>query len=212
MQNDYSWIPDPTVTIENVTENNAQDTDASASRTESQQTQSIAEENNNETVQQRRYPLRTRTPPEPYWVANVMLEEPKTFQDAITSPQSDDWKMALDEEIRSLSEQNVYKVVQQSPDVNPLPCKWVFKIKYDRNGNIQRFKARLVAKGYKQISGIDFHETFSPVAKQSTLRLLLTLAAAKDLEIRNIDIKTAFLNGELEEEIFMEMCKKRCVA
>ena len=205
MQNDYSWIPDPTVTIENVTENNAQDTAASASRTESQQTQSIAEENNNETVQQRRYPLRTRTPPEPYWVANVMLEEPKTFQDAITSPQSDDWKMALDEEIRSLSEQNVYEVVQQSPDVNPLPCKWVFKIKYDRNGNIQRFKARLVAKGYKQISGIDFHETFSPVAKQSTLRLLLTLAAAKDLEIRNIDIKTAFLNGELEEEIFMEM-------
>jgi len=113
--------------------------------------------------------------------------------------------MALDEEIRSLSEKNVYEVVQQSPNIKPLPCKWVFKIKYDKHGNLQRFKARLVAKGYKQISGIDFHETFSPVAKQSTLRLLLTLAAAEDLEIRNIDIKTTLLNGELEEDIFMEM-------
>ena len=95
--------------------------------------------------------------------------------------------------------------MQKSPDIHPLPCKWVFKIKYDKHGNLQRFKARLVAKGYKQISGIDFHETFSPVAKQSILRLLLTLAAAQDLEVQNIDIKTAFLNGDLEEEIFMEM-------
>ena len=142
------------------TQNTAQHTDSSATRTESQQTQNTRVENNNETIQQRRYPIRTRTPPQPYWVAIVMLEEPKTFQDAITCPHSDGWKMALHEEIRSLSEQNVYEVVQQSPDVNPLPCKWVFKIKYDRNGNIQRFKGRLVAKGYKQISGIELSRDF----------------------------------------------------
>ena len=113
--------------------------------------------------------------------------------------------MALDEEIRSLSEHNVSEIVQKSPDIHPLSCKWVFKIKYDKHGNLQRFKARLVAKGYKQTSGIDFHETFLPIAKQSTLRLLFTLAATQDLEVQNIDIKTAFLNGDLEEEIFMEM-------
>ena len=68
---------------------------------------------------------------------------------------------------------------------------------------MQRFKARLVAKGFKQVTGIDFNETFAPVAKQSTLRLLWTLAAKLDWEVENIDIKTAFLNGHLDEEIFM---------
>ena len=86
-----------------------------------------------------------------------------------------------------------------------LPCKWVFKVKYDQAGDIQRFKARLVAKGFKQIAGIDFGETFAPVAKQSTLRLLWTLAAKRDWEVENIDIKTAFLNGDLDEEIYMDM-------
>ena len=163
------------------------------------------DEHSNETAPERRYPLRARHTPQPFWIANVVLEEPKSIQEALSSQQSEDWKLALDEEIRSLSEQNVFEVVQTTPDIQPLPCKWVFKIKYDQHGNLQRFKARLVAKGYKQISGIDFHETFSPVAKQSTLRLLLTLAASRNLEIRNIDIKTAFLNGNLDEEIFMEM-------
>ena len=86
-----------------------------------------------------------------------------------------------------------------------LPCKWVFKMKYDQDGNIQRFKARLVAKGFKQIAGIDFGETFAPVAKQSTLRLLWTLAAKRNWEVENIDIKTAFLNGDLDEEIYVDM-------
>ena len=80
----------------------------------------------------------------------------------------------------SLSEKDVFDVVDRTPKMKTLPCKWVFKVKYDQDGNIQRFKARLVAKGFKEIAGIDFGETFALVAKQSTLRLLWTLAAKRD--------------------------------
>ena len=153
----------------------------------------------------RRYPVRERRQPQPYWTANVCLTDPLTLEEALGSPQHDDWKLALQEEVSSLSEQDVFDVVDRTPEMKTLPCKWVFKVKYDQDGNIQRFKARLVAKGFKQIAGIDFGETIAPVAKQSTLRLLWTLAAKRDWEVENIDIKTAFLNGDLDEEIYMDM-------
>ena len=135
----------------------------------------------------------------------MCLEEPQKLQEALSSPQRDDWLLALQEEITSLQTNDVFDVVDYLPDVKPLPCKWVFKIKYDQSGNVQRFKARLVAKGFKQITGVDFNETFAPVSRQSTFRMLLTIAAAKDWEIENIDIKTAFLNGHLDEDIYMDM-------
>ena len=113
--------------------------------------------------------------------------------------------LALHDEISSLQKHNVFDVVDRQPGIKSLPCKWVFKIKYDQHGNVQRFKARLVAKGFKQVTGIDFNETFAPVARQSTLRLLLTIAAVKNWEIQNVDIKTAFLNGDLEEDIYMDI-------
>eukprot|EP00963_Diacronema_lutheri_P001208 scaffold78_cov513-Pavlova_lutheri.AAC.1 len=159
----------------------------------------------NTAAEERRYPLRERRPPPPYWTANACLTEPLTLDEALGSPQHDDWKLALQEEVSSLSEQDVFDVVDRTPEMKTLPCKWVFKVKYDQDGNIQRFKARLVAKGFKQVAGIDFGETFAPVAKQSTLRLLWTLAAKRDWEVENIDIKTAFLNGDLDEEIYMDM-------
>ena len=156
-------------------------------------------------AENRRYPLRERRQPQPYWTANVCLTDPLTLEEALGSPQHDDWKLALQEEVSSLSEQDVFDVVDRAPEMKTLPCKWIFKVKYDQDGNIQRFKARLVAKGFKQVAGIDFGETFAPVAKQSTLRLLWTLAAKRDWEVENIDIKTAFLNGDLDEEIYMDM-------
>eukprot|EP00963_Diacronema_lutheri_P005229 scaffold408_cov347-Pavlova_lutheri.AAC.3 len=157
------------------------DEESSPTCEESEESEDADDEHANETVSERRYPIKARHAPQPFWIANVIVEEPKTIQEALASPQSEDWKLAINKEIRSLSEQNVFEVVQKTPDIQPLPCKWVFKIKYDQHGNLQRFKARLVAKGYKQILGIDFHETFSPVAKQSTLRLLFTLAASQNL-------------------------------
>ena len=153
----------------------------------------------------RRYPTRERKKPQNYWLANVCLAEPQSLRDALSGPQKEDWMLALHDEISSLQKHNVFDVVDRQPGIKSLPCKWVFKIKYDQHGNVQRFKARLVAKGFKQVTGIDFNETFAPVARQSTLRLLLTIAAVKNWEIQNVDIKTAFLNGDLEEDIYMDI-------
>lgn len=158
-----------------------------------------------------RYPRRERRPPQEFWQVHACITEPLDVEEALSSPQKTDWKIALEEEIASLYQQDVFEIVDKHPNCKVLPSKWVFKIKYDQQGNIQRFKARLVAKGFKQIAGIDFNETFAPVARQSTLRMLLTLAAVKDWEVENIDIKTAFLNGILEEDIFMEMPPGFCV-
>ena len=83
-------------------------------------------------------------------------------------------------------------------------CKWVFRTKCDASGNVVRYKARLVAKGYSQVAGVDFNETFAPVAKFSTIRCILALGAIMDLEMYQMDVKTAFLNGDLEEDIYMD--------
>jgi hypothetical protein len=86
----------------------------------------------------------------------------------------------------------------------PIGSKWVFKKKMNAEGKVEKYKARLVAKGYSQVEGIDFGEIFSPVAKLTSIRLLLSVAAAFDFEIEQMDVKTTFLHGDLEEEIFMK--------
>ena len=83
-------------------------------------------------------------------------------------------------------------------------CKWVFKVKENSNGTINKYKVRLVAKGFHQVAGFDFNETFSPVVKPTTIRVVLTIALAKNWVVRQLDINNAFLNGDLQEEVFME--------
>lgn len=118
--------------------------------------------------------------------------------------EADKWLPAMEEEMSSLREHNVWELVDLPEGRQPVKCKWVYLIKRDTDNRPIRYKARLVAKGYSQIQGVDYEETFAPVARLDTLRLLLNLAAVFDLEVHQIDIKTAYLHGNLEEEIYME--------
>lgn len=134
----------------------------------------------------------------------VIITEPQTLEEAFNSEHADYWKEAIKDEYNSLLENNTWQLEIPPPGVKPIPAKWVLKVKTDATGAFERFKARLVIKGFKQKEGIDYNEVFAPVSKNTTVRTFLAKAAAEDLEIHQIDIKTAFLHGDLEEEIWME--------
>jgi hypothetical protein len=133
-----------------------------------------------------------------------MPDEPISFQDMLNRPDRDQWEPACDNESNALQELKVFDVVERPSGMRPLTSKWVFDLKRDKNGNITRYRARLVLRGHKQREGIDYDEVFSSVAKAETIRMLLAHAAANALEIEQIDVRTAFLYGELHEEIYME--------
>ena len=131
------------------------------------------------------------------------IVDPKSYHEAVTCPQSEKWKHAMNEEMQSMSINNVWELVELPDNCRAIGCKWVFKTKKDANGNIERFKARLVAKGFTQKEGIDFNETFSPVSTKDSFRIIMALVAHYDLELHQMDVKTAFLNGDLIEEVYM---------
>lgn len=130
------------------------------------------------------------------------INEPATVEEAMASEQAEFWQQAIDEEYASLLANNTWTLEPLPEGVTPIPVKWVLKVKRDSAGNVERYKARLVAKGFKQREGIDYEEVFAPVSKYTTVRVMLAHAAALDLEIQQLDIKTAFLNGEIEEEVW----------
>ncbi|WOG86431.1 hypothetical protein DCAR_0205635 [Daucus carota subsp. sativus] len=104
-------------------------------------------------------------------------DEPLTYKDAKNTPDSKRWLDAMKSEMDSMYENQVWTLVDLPEGVKPIECKWVFKKKTDMDGNVQTYKARLVAKGFKQIHGIDYDETFSPVAMVKSIRILLAIAA-----------------------------------
>ena len=95
-------------------------------------------------------------------------------------------------------------LIEPPANIKPIGCKWVYKRKSGSNGKVETFKARLVAKGFIQKEGIDYKETFSPVAMLKSIRIFLSIAAYLDYEIWQMDVKTAFFNGNLEEDIYMQ--------
>jgi hypothetical protein len=141
---------------------------------------------------------------EPNSHANLVIKtyEPNDYDEAIKSKEKYDWQKAMEEEYKSLIQNNTWTLVDMAP-MNIIDCKWVFKRKRDKFGNVVRYKARLVAKGFTQIHGVDYEETFSPVVKFATLRVILSIVAIENLECHQLDVKTAFLNGDITEELYM---------
>ncbi|KAA0037081.1 gag/pol protein [Cucumis melo var. makuwa] len=115
----------------------------------------------------------------------------------------DQWIKAMDLEMESMYSNSVWTLVDQPNHKKPIGCKWIYKRKRDQASKVQTFKARLVAKGYTQKEGVDYEETFSPVAMLKSIRILLSIATFYDYEIWQMDVKTAFLNGNLEESIYI---------
>lgn len=134
----------------------------------------------------------------------IYKNDPQTFEEAMKSDNSKEWFKAMQEELNSLNKNDTYDIVSLPNDKKPISCRWIFRIKKNIDGSIDRFKARLVARGYSQKEGIDYFETFSPVARYDSIRLILAIASAYKMEILQFDVKTAFLYGELDEEIFMQ--------
>lgn len=151
---------------------------------------------------QLRRSTRTRRPNLRYANAAIIEEatEPETFEEA---SQSSEWMTAMKEEIDALQQNQTWDFVPKPRDVKPISCKWVYKLKRRPDGSIERYKARLVARGFSQQYGLDYDETFSPVAKLTTVRVLLALASNKDWNLWQMDVKNAFLHGELDREIYM---------
>ncbi|BBG92450.1 transposable element gene [Prunus dulcis] len=103
-----------------------------------------------------------------------------------------------------MEKNKVWELVQLPQGCRPIGCKWIFKTKKDSKGLIDRYKARLVAKGFTQQAGVDYNETFSPVSTKDSFRVMMALVAHFNLYLHQMDVKTAFLNGDLYEEIYMQ--------
>ncbi|KAM2392165.1 hypothetical protein ACFX1X_035690 [Malus domestica] len=129
------------------------------------------------------------------------IQVPTRVEEALKDPK---WANAMDEEMLALQKNNTWEVTSLPEGKKTVGCRWVFTVKYQADGSIDRYKARLVAKGYTQTYGVDYQETFSPVAKMNTIRVLISLAANMDWPLKQFDVKNAFLHGNLEEEVYMD--------
>ncbi|MCO5553831.1 hypothetical protein L7F22_007357 [Adiantum nelumboides] len=127
-------------------------------------------------------------------------DEPDSSEQALECVQ---WKDAMQQEIDSIHKNHTWDLVDLPTGKKPIGTKWVFKVKRKQDDTVDRYKARLVAKGYAQQKGIDYDETFAPTSLASTIRSLLAIAAHHNWKVHQLDIKTAFLNGDLQEEVYV---------
>ena len=127
-------------------------------------------------------------------------DDPISVSQVKQSSDSEKWIEAMKDEMKSMKDNGVWDLVELPEGVKPIGCKWIFR---DSKGNIIRHKACLVAKGFTQKEGIDYKETFSPVSSNDSFRIIMTLVTHYDLELHQIDVKTVFLNGNIDETIDM---------
>jgi hypothetical protein len=131
------------------------------------------------------------------------MDDPASSKKVMKSENSLKWREAMEEELRSMSSNDIWDLVEIPDGAKRVGCKWVFKIKYDSKEKIERFEVRLVAKGYTQREEIDYTETFSHVSKKDSFKIVMALVAHYDLELHQMDVKTMFLNGDLQESVYM---------
>ncbi|KAL8089642.1 hypothetical protein AgCh_039213 [Apium graveolens] len=130
----------------------------------------------------------------------LKIEGPESYKEAVME---DEWKKAMTAEIETIEKNKTWVLTELPPGHKPIGIKWVYKLKKDSEGNVVKHKARLVAKGYVQTKGIDYEEVFAPVARMETIRLILALSAKKGWQVHHLDVKSAFLNGILLEEVYV---------
>ena len=131
----------------------------------------------------------------------AFLAEPSSYRTALADP---NWRSAMEAEVQALHENATWTLVPRPHGQNIIGCKWVYKLKQHADGSIDKYKARLVARGFTQQYGIDYMDTFSPVVKPATVRLVLSLAVSRDWHLRQVDISNAFLHGVLTETAYMQ--------
>ncbi|CAL2270360.1 unnamed protein product [Prunus armeniaca] len=134
----------------------------------------------------------------------TLEKDPTTLQEALSSLDVDLWQEAINDEMDSLESNKTWHLVDPPPGCKIIGCKWILKKKLKPDGSIEKYKARLVAKGYRQRENVDFFDTYSPVTRVTSIRVLFALAAIHDLVVNQMDVKTTFLNGDLGEEIYMD--------
>eukprot|EP00894_Picocystis_sp_ML_P000666 jgi/Pico_ML_1/51183/g2261.t1 len=120
-------------------------------------------------------------------------------------PDAELWREAITDELTSLAKNGTWRLVPLPPGRTPLTTTWVFKVKTDGDGQVERYKARLCVRGFEQRAGVDFHEVFAPTSGKVAQRAFLTYAALVNYEVQQVDIKTAFLNAELNEDIYLQI-------
>jgi hypothetical protein len=134
-------------------------------------------------------------------MALVVSTDPLYFEEAV---KSENWRLAMNSEIKAIEKNQTWTLIELPAGAKRIGVKWVYKTKYNEHGKIDKYKARLVAKGYSQKYGVDYTEVFAPVARMDTVRMIIALAAQKNWTIFQLDVKSAFLHGELSEDVYVE--------
>jgi hypothetical protein len=131
----------------------------------------------------------------------IIESKPSTYEEPVKQQV---WKDAMMEEYQSIMKSDVWEVVPRPEGRSVVTSKWIYRIKHAANGSIERYKARFVARGFSQKEGEDYDETFSPVARYTTIRSIISIASVMGWKLHQIDVKTAFLNGVIEKELYIE--------